>query len=242
MAMLLLIWIAGAVGGIGSQMSSAFQMVKVVMRHLANGSTMFWANSTAGVSRTICQSWHILVCPMGSEASMIFQRLSTGQLCGTASAISESTLVIWADWREHRKRTGVWLRTSLHHTSMLAICSHCVVRFVCGGSRFYADSAYTENILADRDKLLKVYRKALAWKSDGQDRPILQDRLMYGSDWSLAMRENNMQSYLADFIWMYSQLDAEMSPLGETLSDKFFGDNVVHYLGLRDGRTHATTP
>jgi hypothetical protein len=107
------------------------------------------------------------------------------------------------------------------------------------GGRFFGDSAYTQKVLSDRADLLKVYKAALSWKAAGQLQPVLQNRMMYGSDWSLLMLEKDMQEYFSDFVWMYSQLD-ESLPSGEsteTLSNKFFGENAVDYLGLRDGRT-----
>jgi hypothetical protein len=102
------------------------------------------------------------------------------------------------------------------------------------GGRFYGDSAYTESVLNDSDRLRlqKVLDKALAWKTPGQPQPILADRLMYGSDWSLLMKEIEMRAYFEDFVRMYSALD----PTGK-VSAKFFGENAVEYLGLRDGRT-----
>lgn len=108
------------------------------------------------------------------------------------------------------------------------------------GGRFFGDSAYTQKVLSDRAGLLNLYKAALSWKAPGQPRPVLPDRMMYGSDWSLLMLEKDMQAYLADFVWMYEQLDQSPLPPGEsteTLSNKFFGENALDYLGLRDGRT-----
>jgi hypothetical protein len=108
------------------------------------------------------------------------------------------------------------------------------------GGRFFADSAYDQKILNDRAGLEKIYAAALSWKSDGQSRPVLQDRMMYGSDWSVLMLEKDMQEYFADFVGMYSHLDQLALNLGgsrETLSDRFFGENAVEYLGLREGLT-----
>lgn len=108
------------------------------------------------------------------------------------------------------------------------------------GGHFYGDSAFSQNVLTHRDVLLSVYKAALSWKAPGQSRPILQDRLMYGSDWSLIMQEKDMEAYFDDFVWMFSQLDQMIPPSegsSKTLSSKFFGENAVDYLGLRDGAT-----
>ena len=107
------------------------------------------------------------------------------------------------------------------------------------GGRFFADSAYTENVLSDTDRatLLDVYQAALSWMAPGQPRPVLQNRLMYGSDWSLVMLENDMEKYFADFVSMFKQLDAQAGESTENLSNKFFGANAVDYLGLQDGGT-----
>src|ERR1700675_115389 len=94
--------------------------------------------------------------------------------------------------------------------------------------------------LSEPARLLEVYDAALSWKAPQQSRPVLPDRLMYGSDWSLLMLEEDMQKYFADFVSMYSELEKSRSASGESrenLSDRFFGKNAVDYLGLRDGRT-----
>jgi predicted TIM-barrel fold metal-dependent hydrolase len=110
------------------------------------------------------------------------------------------------------------------------------------GGRFFADSAYTEKILSDtgQSPLLELYKKALSWKGSGQARAVLPDRLMYGSDWSLVMLETSMEKYFNDFVSMYARLDASLGipndPRG-TLTNRFFGENAVDYLGLRDGST-----
>jgi len=102
------------------------------------------------------------------------------------------------------------------------------------GGRYYGDSAYNQKVLTDRSGLQAIYKAALAWQAPGQSQPLLPDRLMYGSDWSLLMLQENMQTYFADFVTMYQQLDG---PSSETLSDQFFGGNAVEYLGLREGPT-----
>ena len=100
------------------------------------------------------------------------------------------------------------------------------------GGRFYGDSAYNEKVLTDLKKLQDVYRAALSWKSADQPRPLLPDRMMYGSDWSLLMLEQDMKSYFSDFVTLYAGIDSTGS-----LSEKFFGENAVDYLGLQDGAT-----
>lgn len=109
------------------------------------------------------------------------------------------------------------------------------------GSRYFGDSAYTELILTPRNDLGSVYAQALAWQGPGQSQPLLQDRLMYGSDWSLLMVQENMQTYFADFVAMFERLDTATIPgvVPGTLSKKFFADNAVNYLGLRDGQNFA---
>jgi hypothetical protein len=100
------------------------------------------------------------------------------------------------------------------------------------GGRFYGDSGYNDYVLTKFDDLEKMYRRALAWKAQGQSQPVLPNRLMYGSDWSLLMLEQDMKAYFAEFVRMYSEIDAT-----GRCSAQFFGDNAVEYLGLRDGRT-----
>jgi hypothetical protein len=107
------------------------------------------------------------------------------------------------------------------------------------GGRFFADSAYSNKILRPQADLFDVYSKALSWTAADQQKPVLPDRLMYGSDWSLLMLEDKMQQYFTDFVAMYSRLDESLSPsrgASSTLSNRFFGENAVDYLGLRDGR------
>lgn len=100
------------------------------------------------------------------------------------------------------------------------------------GGRFYGDSGYSDMVLTHYDELQKALGAALSWKASRQSRPMLPDRLMYGSDWSLLMMEADMRAYFDNFVKMYSGFDATGK-----LSGKFFGDNAVAYLGLKDGRT-----
>ncbi|HUN63150.1 MAG TPA: hypothetical protein VMU53_14230 [Candidatus Sulfotelmatobacter sp.] len=100
------------------------------------------------------------------------------------------------------------------------------------GGRFYGDSGYTDCILTKFEDLKNTYEKALTWTAPGQSRPVLPDRILYGSDWSLLMLVDDMKAYFAEFVRMYSEID----PTGK-LSAKFFGGNAVEYLGLQDGRT-----
>jgi hypothetical protein len=105
------------------------------------------------------------------------------------------------------------------------------------GGRFYGDSGYSEKILSSQADVASLYLNALQWKAPEQPRPLLPDRLMYGSDWSLLMLESDMQNYFTDFVSLYSQLDKSIPQSPKTLSQKFFSDNAVDYLGLRSGRT-----
>ena len=66
----------------------------------------------------------------------------------------------------------------------------------------------------------------------------LAQRLMYGTDWEMIVREGaEIRGYFARFEAMFQAFDTDSS-LGAqgVLSDNFFGWNAVEYLGLRQGR------
>ena len=106
------------------------------------------------------------------------------------------------------------------------------------GGKFYGDSAFNEKIIDQYAALETVYRTVLV---GGANRPaalpLLRDRLMYGSDWSLLMLDKGMETYLADFIRLYNTLDqsANLPQNQPSLSDRFFGANAADFLGLRKG-------
>jgi hypothetical protein len=100
------------------------------------------------------------------------------------------------------------------------------------GRYLYADAAYFSEILDQPTKLknflMRLYRDT---KSKGD--AALAQRLMYGTDWEMIVREGRSSGdYLARFETMFSELDSYDLGAKGHLSDRFFGANAAMFLGL----------
>jgi len=99
------------------------------------------------------------------------------------------------------------------------------------GRHVYADAAYFSEIL-DQPAKLQNFLKTLYRDTKSKDDAALAQRLMYGTDWEMIVRERNSGDYLAKFETMFSTLDSYDLGAKGRLSDRFFGVNAAMFLGL----------
>lgn len=106
------------------------------------------------------------------------------------------------------------------------------------GHNVFADSGFFAGGMIDqgrmRDTLHRLYR------TDGG---IMSERFMYGSDWHMILTQKNVKHYLANFIELMDRVEGEASRRSArqtTLSNAFFGQNAVEFLGLRANRGNRT--
>lgn len=102
------------------------------------------------------------------------------------------------------------------------------------GTRVYADSGYFAGALLNPIAMAKVLGRLYAQSPDG----VLRERLMYGTDWTMILPQQNVESYLRQFMNVQSRVEAQdpvARPGGATLADAFFGRNAVRFLGLQRG-------
>ena len=69
--------------------------------------------------------------------------------------------------------------------------------------------------------------------------PLLAQRLMYGTDWTMILPQKKVERYLGEFIGVIDRVDASRlaaAPASASLAGPFFGSNAVEYLGLSKGR------
>ena len=102
------------------------------------------------------------------------------------------------------------------------------------GDQAFADRGYFAETMLNYDKMGDVLNSLYA-----SENRILLEKLMYGSDWSMILTERHVTSYLSDFIDVIRRI--EMAEPGRrarqtTLSNAFFAQNAVEFLGLRTGR------
>jgi hypothetical protein len=103
---------------------------------------------------------------------------------------------------------------------------------VANGNFLYADAGYFSEVLSQASSLqafLTTLYRATRRKGDA----ALAQRLMYGTDWEMIVREGpTSSSYLEDFEKMFAVLDHEDLGAKGKLSDRFFGVNAATFLGL----------
>src|SRR5262249_34104096 len=99
------------------------------------------------------------------------------------------------------------------------------------GRSLYADSAdFSEGLT--QPALVKSLLSKLYKETSGKGDAALAQRLMYGTDWEMVVREGPpSEQYLRKFEDIFDSL----SPDGK-LSDRFFGMNAAEYLGLHVGQ------
>jgi hypothetical protein len=82
-------------------------------------------------------------------------------------------------------------------------------------------------------------RDALAQLYAASANHILRERLMYGSDWTMILSQENVERYLSAFMDVMRKVEAlqpDARVRQTTLSNAFFGGNAVDFLGLAKGR------
>ncbi len=102
------------------------------------------------------------------------------------------------------------------------------------GARAFSDSGFFAGTLI-HPKTMQQVLHTLYDAPNG----LMGERLMYGSDWTMILKEKNVDRYLADFIKVIGavgQQAPQLRPRGMNLADAFFGANATEFLGLRKGR------
>jgi predicted TIM-barrel fold metal-dependent hydrolase len=99
------------------------------------------------------------------------------------------------------------------------------------GRFLYADAAYFSEVLSEPAKL-KAYLASLLSDFNKPDAPLSQ-RLMYGTDWEMIVREGRtIKNYLLNFEDIIGALDRPPVGGNGKLSNQFFGANAATFLGL----------
>jgi predicted TIM-barrel fold metal-dependent hydrolase len=89
----------------------------------------------------------------------------------------------------------------------------------------YADLGYTHGIL-DAQKRLETLDKIARLR---EQYPIVEERLLFGTDWIMVALEPGYPEYLKRFV------DSFHGRFGETFARRFFAENARDYLGLKPG-------
>jgi hypothetical protein len=104
------------------------------------------------------------------------------------------------------------------------------------GKFLYADSAYMADLLTNPKKLGAHLLLILQYSSNNGDAALAQ-RLMYGTDWEMIVREGKTSDrYLERFEEIFRWLDQQNLGSEGKLSNRFFGVNAAIFLGLRKGQ------
>jgi len=104
------------------------------------------------------------------------------------------------------------------------------------GQFLYADSAYITDVLTQQPQL-RDYLISILQYSSGHGDAALAQRLMYGTDWEMIVREGRTSDrYLERFEAIFESLDQLNLGAEGKLSDRFFGVNAAIFLGLRKGQ------
>jgi len=99
------------------------------------------------------------------------------------------------------------------------------------GNFVYADSGYFSEVL-DQEPSLERFLTTLYNETSLKRGAALAQRLMYGTDWEMIVREGKTSDdYLIKFEKMCASIDRNLGAKG-TLTKRFFGVNAVNYLGL----------
>lgn len=102
------------------------------------------------------------------------------------------------------------------------------------GENVFADGAYFGGVLLNPVKVANVLVQLYA----RSPRAVLKSRLMYGSDWTMILPLQNVESYLVEFAAVIARVEAALGPsrVRETsLTNAFFGLNAASFLGLQRG-------
>jgi predicted TIM-barrel fold metal-dependent hydrolase len=105
------------------------------------------------------------------------------------------------------------------------------------GEFAYADAAFFAEVLAREPGMRDALRTLYDATSVGTRVPLAQ-RLLYGTDWEMTLSNWPIDGYLTQFLKLMDELEARPAVRARgltSLSDKFFGENAVHYLGLQKG-------
>lgn len=103
------------------------------------------------------------------------------------------------------------------------------------GTAAFADSGFYAGVLLNQGKM----RDALAQLYAASQDHILRERLMYGSDWTMILSQENVERYLSAFMDVMRKVEAlqpDVTVRKTTLSNAFFGSNAVDFLGLARGK------
>lgn len=103
------------------------------------------------------------------------------------------------------------------------------------GAQVFADSSYFAGVISNPNGVTDVLRALLS----PAESPVLAERLMYGTDWTMILPQKNVERYLAEFVGVMAKLDSGVAaPRARNgrLSDAFFGRNAIEYLGLTRGK------
>jgi Amidohydrolase len=104
------------------------------------------------------------------------------------------------------------------------------------GQFLYADSAYITDALTQQTGL-RAYLTSILQYSSGNGNAALAQRLMYGTDWEMIVREGpTSDRYLERFEAIFRSLDQLNLGAQGKLSDRFFGINAAIFLGLKKGQ------
>jgi predicted TIM-barrel fold metal-dependent hydrolase len=102
------------------------------------------------------------------------------------------------------------------------------------GENVFADSAYFGGVLLNPVKVASV----LSQLYSNSPHEVLKSRLMYGTDWTMILPLERVESYLTEFESVMSRIEAAQgnSPVrANSLANAFFGQNAAAFLGLRKG-------
>jgi hypothetical protein len=111
---------------------------------------------------------------------------------------------------------------------------------ITNGRFLYADASYFSEIL-NQPSALQAFLTTLYRDARMKGDAALAQRLMYGTDWEMIVREGRTSSdYLARFEAMFSALDPQQLGAKGRLSDRFFGANAAIFLGLGPNQPNRT--
>jgi predicted TIM-barrel fold metal-dependent hydrolase len=102
------------------------------------------------------------------------------------------------------------------------------------GTASFADTGYYAGVLLNQGRM----RDALVQLYSASKDHILRERLMYGSDWTMILPQQNVERYLSAFIDVVRKVEnllPDSKVRQTTLSNAFFGANAVDFLGLAKG-------
>jgi predicted TIM-barrel fold metal-dependent hydrolase len=102
------------------------------------------------------------------------------------------------------------------------------------GEFAYADAAFFAEVIEREPGMLDALRGLYDATSVGARIPLAQ-RLLYGTDWEMTLSNWPVDNYLKQFLKLMEEMETRPALRARGLtgvSDKFFGENAVRYLGL----------